>query len=124
MKLEDCSLAGLGSNTVKTHLYQLQHWRRKPRCLPIKIARLSAALAFLTLSTKDFREVIVTRDHVLRIVKFTDEEYTKIGLDGLARAGKPETQSQEYLKGVETLCSLHPYSSRKPLESYILSMTC
>jgi hypothetical protein len=52
-----------------------------------KIARLSAALAYLTLSTDDFSTVKVTEEHVQTIVDFLTEEYSKAGLNILAQEG-------------------------------------
>jgi predicted transcriptional regulator YdeE len=42
-----------------------------------KLARLSAALAFLTLSTEDYTKVTVTKEHVNLVAKFIQEEYSK-----------------------------------------------
>ena len=50
-----------------------------------KLARLSAALAYLTLSTEDFQTVTVTKDHVEVIADFIEQEYSKAGLNILAQ---------------------------------------
>lgn len=50
-----------------------------------KLARLSCALAYLTLSTDDFKTVIITEDHVKEIVDFLTDEYSKTGLNTLAQ---------------------------------------
>ncbi|RLI39303.1 hypothetical protein DRO69_14450, partial [Candidatus Bathyarchaeota archaeon] len=61
-----------------------------------KIARLSAACAFLTLSTdEDFRTVTVTKDHVEIIVRFLEEEYSKAGLNILAQELRHEQLTED-----------------------------
>jgi hypothetical protein len=59
-----------------------------------KLARLSAALASLTLSTEDFRTVEVTKNHVEEITKFLKDEYSKAGLNTLAQQTKYEVLDQ------------------------------
>lgn len=49
-----------------------------------KLARLSAALAFMTVSTEDYKTVAVTKEHVETIVAFIEGEYSKSGLNTLA----------------------------------------
>jgi len=66
-----------------------------PIDLKWKLARLSAALAYLTLSTDDFRSVTVTKDHVQKIVNFIRLEYAKAGLNTLAKETKFEVLSPE-----------------------------
>jgi len=60
-----------------------------------KLARLSAALAYLTLSTENFNTVTVTEDHVNAIVGFLKDEYSKAGLNTLAQETKYELLTQE-----------------------------
>jgi len=60
-----------------------------------KLARLSAALAYLTLSTEDFSTVIVTEDHVNAVVDFIKDEYSKAGLNTLAQETKYESLTME-----------------------------
>jgi hypothetical protein len=60
-----------------------------------KLARLSTALAYMTLSTGDFNTVTVTKEHVDAIVEFIQEEYSKAGLNTLAQADKFETLTPE-----------------------------
>lgn len=50
-----------------------------------KLARLSSALAYLTLSTDDFETVTVTEHHVREVVDFLTNEYGKVGLNTLAQ---------------------------------------
>jgi hypothetical protein len=50
-----------------------------------KLARLSVAMAYLTLSTEDFKTVTITEDHVNLVVEFLSEEYTRAGLNILAQ---------------------------------------
>lgn len=60
-----------------------------------KLARLSAALAFLTISTEDFKKVMVTDGHVKSIVGFIRDEYSKAGLNALAQEEHYEMPSSE-----------------------------
>jgi len=60
-----------------------------------KIARLSAALSYLTLSTEDFKTVIVDEDHVKTISNFLREEYSKAGLNTLAQSERYETLTED-----------------------------
>jgi hypothetical protein len=55
-----------------------------------KLARLSAALANLTLSTDDFRAVNVTAEHVNAVVEILKNEYIESGLSVLAAFNKHE----------------------------------
>jgi len=50
-----------------------------------KLARLSVAVAYLTLSTEDFQNVTVEKEHVEIIVDFLKAEYTNTGLNILAK---------------------------------------
>jgi hypothetical protein len=50
-----------------------------------KLARLSAALATLTLSTDDFTSVWVDAEHVREVAAFLKDEYGKAGLNTLAQ---------------------------------------
>jgi transcription initiation factor IIE alpha subunit len=60
-----------------------------------KLARLSAALAFMTVSTEDCKTVTVTQEHVKIIVTFLEKEYSNSGLNALAQEDKYETITQE-----------------------------
>jgi len=60
-----------------------------------KLARLSAALACLTLSTVDFKRVIVEEDHVSWIVGFLREEYRNAELHTLAQEMRHEVVDAE-----------------------------
>lgn len=77
-----------------TNLYNKFHTDNIPLVsidMKYKLARLSAALALLTLSTEDFTNVPVKKEHVERIVSFIDDEYTKAGLHTLAQLERNET---------------------------------
>ncbi len=64
-----------------------------------KLALLSAALAFLTLSTdRDFNTVRVTREHVEYVVRFIEEEYEKAGLHVIAEQRRREEPTEDDLK--------------------------
>lgn len=60
-----------------------------------KLARLSAALAFLTLSTDDFETLRVTEEHVEEVVAFIQEEYGKAGLSTLAQEERYEVMNSQ-----------------------------
>lgn len=63
-----------------------------------KLARLSVALAFLTLSTEDFSAVTVTKEHVEVVVDSIKEEYAKVGLNILAQQLMYEVLDKEDVK--------------------------
>jgi hypothetical protein len=63
-----------------------------------KLARLSIAAAYLTLSTEDFESLAVTKDHVALIVDFMKSEYTNAGLNILAQETRYERLSAEDVK--------------------------
>jgi hypothetical protein len=60
-----------------------------------KLARLTSALAYLTLSTEDYKEVTVTEEHVKVIVDFLKREYSKGGLNTLAQETRFEKLEKE-----------------------------
>ncbi len=63
-----------------------------------KLARLSSALAFLTLSTEDYSAVTVTKEHVEAVVNFIKEEYSRAGLNTVAQATRHEALDAEDVK--------------------------
>jgi len=65
-----------------------------------KLARLSAALAALTLSTDDLSTLKVTKEHVDYVADFMDREYTAAGFHVLAEEDKHEVLSEEEAKGL------------------------
>jgi hypothetical protein len=81
-----------------TELHNTFHYAQIPLVsadMKWKLARLSIAAAYLTLSTEDYKTLIVTKDHVDIIVRFLTEEYTKAGLNLLAQHCKYQTLSTE-----------------------------
>jgi len=60
-----------------------------------KLARLSAACANATLSTDDFKSVMVTKEHVEEVAGFLKDEYSKAGLNTFAQAEKFEVLTKE-----------------------------
>ena len=60
-----------------------------------KLARLSTALAYLTLSTEDFTILTVTEDHVKEVANFLREEYSRVGLNSLAQETRFEALTME-----------------------------
>ena len=69
--------------------------------MKMKIARLSIALAFLTLSTEDFKELVVKEEHVKYIAEFIQKKYTAAGVDSLAKMEKSETLSIEEMESLK-----------------------
>lgn len=80
-----------------TKLYNVFFAEAVPLVIDIKwkLARLSAALAFLTVSTEDFKTVEVTEDHVKEVVDFIREEYSKAGLNTFAQQTRFEVLDKE-----------------------------
>jgi hypothetical protein len=81
-----------------TELYNAFFCEDIPLCsidMKWKLARLSAALAFLTLSTDDYTKVTVTKEHVDLVAQFIQEEYSKAGLNILAQAWRHEALTLE-----------------------------
>jgi hypothetical protein len=67
-----------------------------------KLARLSAAIAFLTLSTEDFKTVSVTKEHVEVVAGFIRDEYSKAGLNILAQTASHEALTPEDVDSILT----------------------
>jgi hypothetical protein len=65
-----------------------------------KLARLSVSMAYLTLSTDDFTELLVTKDHVSLVCETLEEEYCRVGLNVLAQTERMERLT---IEDVETL---------------------
>lgn len=63
-----------------------------------KLARLSVALAYLTLSTEDYSRVTVTKEHVEAVSEFMKDEYSKAGLNTLAQETKFEKLQEDDVK--------------------------
>lgn len=84
-----------------------------------KLARLSVALAYLTLSTEDFKTVVVTKDHVDEIVNFIKEEYSKAGLDAIAREEIHEAYTMEEAKQIISGISVLANIERDTVEGVI-----
>ncbi len=55
-----------------------------------KLARLSEAMAYITLSTEDYSTIKILRDHLLAVVGFLTNEYTKAGLNIVAQEEQHE----------------------------------
>jgi hypothetical protein len=90
-------------HTEATELYRTFFYDEIPLCsidMKWKLARLSAALAFLTLSTEDFEVITVTSEHVQTVADFIREGYSKAGLNILAQTERHEALTVE---DVETL---------------------
>ncbi|MEM2126600.1 MAG: hypothetical protein QXH67_00045 [Candidatus Bathyarchaeia archaeon] len=84
--------------TSATELYKTFHTEEVPLVtidMKWKLARASAALAALTLSTDDLKTVKVTGEHIKFIVEFLHEEYSRAGLNTLAQTTKYEVLELE-----------------------------
>jgi hypothetical protein len=80
-----------------------------------KIARLSVALAYLTLSANDdYSIVTVTADHVTAVVAFLSDEYSKAGLNIIAQEGRFERLN---LEDVKTLLAKIQGQLKEPLNN-------
>lgn len=60
-----------------------------------KLARLSVSMAYLTLSTDDFTQLLVTKDHVSLVCETLEEEYSRAGLNALAQTERMERLTVE-----------------------------
>jgi hypothetical protein len=60
-----------------------------------KLARLSAALAFMTISSEDYKVVTVTEEYVETVVAFIEREYSDSSLNTLAQEDKYEVIAQK-----------------------------
>jgi Fe2+ or Zn2+ uptake regulation protein len=88
-----------------TELFKTFFFDEIPLCsidMKWKLARLSAALAFLTLSTEDFEVVTVTPEHVQVVADFIREEYSKAGLNILAQTERHEALTIEDVESLLT----------------------
>jgi len=90
-----------------TELYEAFYFKLVPLAsidLKWKLARLSAALAAITLSTADYTRITVTEDHVNWVVDFIREEYTNNGLDQLVKVNQEgEITTETVLEILETV---------------------
>ena len=109
-----------------TQLYRTFFHEDIPLCsidMKWKLARLSASLAFLTLSTEDYKTVTVDKEHVDVVADFIRQEYSKAGLNTLAQTEKHEALTIEDVEALlaklntalsqtldnETLCDVLRY---------------
>jgi hypothetical protein len=90
-----------------------------------KLARLSASLASLTLSTNDFLTVQVTEDHVKVVVDFITEEYSKAGLNILAQETKYEKidleETQRIILGIGAALNSFDFDRLRDILHYIVT---
>jgi hypothetical protein len=81
-----------------------------------KIARLSVALAYCTLSTNlNYTTVTITEEHVRAVVDFLTEEYTNAGLGILAQEHKFEKLTVEDVENL--LSKVRGQLARNPIEN-------
>jgi hypothetical protein len=66
-----------------------------------KLARLSTALAYMTLSTDDeLKQLLVTKEHVAEVVSFIEGEYIEAGLHAVAKSEVIERPTEEDLESL------------------------
>jgi hypothetical protein len=105
-----------------TDLYNAFHAQSIPLVsmdMKWKLARLSAALAHLTLSTEDFTEVKVTAEHVKEVAAFLWEEYSKAGLNALAQEERHEAYTREDAEKIVQTIAAQANVERGELESIL-----
>ncbi len=80
-----------------------------------KLARLSVSMAYLTLSTEDFTQLNVTKDHVALVCETLEEEYSRAGLNALVQTEHMERLTPE---DVETLLlRIQGQLTKEPIET-------
>jgi hypothetical protein len=102
-KIEWSEQAELTLLDKATELQNQFYYREIPLAssdLKWKLARLSVAVAGLTLSTVDYKTLYVTEDHVNAVVDFLSTEYQKIGLAILAQEERYEKLTLEDVKEI------------------------
>jgi hypothetical protein len=89
-----------------------------------KLARLSASLACLTLSTADFKRVIVEEGHVAWIACFLKEEYTQAELHTLVQETRHEAvmeeDAREFLNMAASTLNLEPENITEIMKFIVL----
>jgi hypothetical protein len=81
-----------------TELVNKFHYSRIPIVsadMKWKLARLSVSMAYLTLSTDDFNQLQVTKEHVSLVCETLEEEYRGAGLNALAQTAQMERLTPE-----------------------------
>jgi hypothetical protein len=105
-----------------TELYETFHYAAIPVVsadMKFKLARLSTALAYLTLSvSENYQTVTVTKEHVEVVVNFLTEEYSKAGLNILAQTNKHERLTIEDVEAFFTEIETNLY--KDPVERSVL----
>ena len=102
-----------------TELYNTFYTRSIPLVsmdMKWKLARLSAALAYLTLFTEDFTKVRVDPEHVREVATFLKEEYGKAGLSSLAQEERYEVYTSEDVERIILATSALVNMDRDTLE--------
>jgi len=84
-----------------------------------KLARLSAALAALTLSTEDFAKIKVTGEHVREVIEFLTDEYSKAGLNTLAQEERYEVYTSEEVEAFISKTAEQSGIDRETLENIL-----
>ncbi len=104
-----------------TELYNRFHYDRIPLVsadMKWKLARLSVSMAYLTLSTEDFNQLIVTKDHVALICETLEEEYSRAGLNALAQTERMERLTPEDVEVL--LLRIQRHLTKEPIDTATL----
>jgi hypothetical protein len=92
-----------------------------------KLVRLSTALAGLTLSTKDYKTIQITEEHVNAIVQFLTNEYSRMCLNILAQLEHYEKLSvedvEEIVKKISNQIPKHPIENIPEILAFIAIKT-
>jgi hypothetical protein len=100
-----------------TELYNKFHYDGIPLVsadMKWKLARLSVSMAYLTLSTDNFTQLLVTKEHVSLVCETLEDEYSRAGLNALAQTAHMERLTPE---DVSTLLqSIQGQLSKDPIE--------
>jgi hypothetical protein len=104
-----------------TELFNKFHYDRIPLVsadMKWKLARLSVSMAYLTLSTDDFSQLIVTKDHVALVCETLEEEYSRSGLNALAQTEHMERLTPEDVERL--LLKIQGQLTKEPIETETL----
>jgi hypothetical protein len=101
-----------------TELFNKFHYDRIPIVsadMKWKLARLSVSMAYLTLSTDDFTQLQVTKEHVNLVCETLEEEYSRAGLNTLAQTEQMERLTPEDVENV--LLRIQGQLTKAPIEA-------
>lgn len=107
-----------------TELYNKFFYKKIPLAsidLKWKLGIMSASLAALTLSIKNYDTIIIEKEHIDWVRSFIEVEYTKVGLHTLAERSRHETATEESVTLIlEDICNIltldHTQKAKEVLE--------